>query len=59
MEWAMKKKGIPEVLVRSVRSLYEGAKTRVRMDYELFEEFKVKVGMYQGSMLSSFCVWRW
>ena len=51
MEWAMRKKGIPDVLVRSVRSLYEGAKTRVRMDSELFEEFEVKVGMYQGSML--------
>ena len=28
-EWAIRKKGIPEVLVRSVMSLYEGAKTRV------------------------------
>ena len=26
----MRKKGIPKVLVRSVMSLYEGAKTRVR-----------------------------
>ena len=25
LEWAMRKKGIPEVLVRSVMSLYEGA----------------------------------
>ena len=31
-ECAMRKKGIPEVLVRSMRSLYEGAKTRVRAD---------------------------
>ena len=29
LEWAMRKKGIPEALVRSVRSLSEGAKTRV------------------------------
>ena len=27
LEWAMRKKGIPEALVRSVMSLYEGAKT--------------------------------
>ena len=27
LEWAMRKKGIPEVLVRSVLSLYEGGKT--------------------------------
>ena len=32
MEWAMSKKGIPDVMGRSVMSLYEGAKTRVRVD---------------------------
>ena len=51
LEWAMRKKGIPEVLVRSVVSLYEGARTRVRVDSELSEEF---VGMRQGSVLSPF-----
>ena len=50
----MRKKGIPEVLVRSVMSLYEGAKTRVRVDSELSDEFEVKVGMHQGSVLSPF-----
>ena len=35
-------------------SLYEGAKTRVRVDSELSEEFEVKVGMHQGSVLSPF-----
>ena len=30
---------------RSVMSLYEVAKTRVRVDSELSEEFEVKVGM--------------
>ena len=34
--------------------LYEGAKTRVRVDSELSEEFKAKVGMHQGSVLSPF-----
>ena len=43
-EWTMWKIGIPEVLVRSVMSLYEGAKTRFRVDPELSEEFEVKVG---------------
>ena len=47
----MRKKEIPDVLVRSVMSLYEGAKTRLRLDSELSE---VKVGMHQGSVLSSF-----
>ena len=50
----MRKNGIPDVLVRSVMSLYEKAKTRVRVDSELSEEFEVKVGMHQGSLLSPF-----
>ena len=28
---------------------------RVRVDYELSEEFEFKVGMHQGSVLSAFC----
>ena len=43
LEWAMRKIGIPEVLFISVMSMYEGAKTRVRVDYELSEELEVKV----------------
>ena len=50
----MRKKGIPKVLVRSVVSLYEGAKTWVTVDSELSEEFEVKVGMHQGSVLLPF-----
>ena len=38
-----RKKGIQEVMVRSVTCLYEGAMTRVRVDSELSEEFEVKV----------------
>ena len=54
LEWAMRKKGIPEVFAKSVMSLHEGAKTRIRVDSELSEEFEVKVGMHQGSVLSPF-----
>ena len=52
--WTMRKKGIPEVLDRSMTSLHEGAKTRVREDSELSYEFEVKVRMDQGSVVSSF-----
>ena len=52
--WATRKKGIPDVLVRSVMCVHEGAKIRVRVDYELSEKFEVKVGMHQGSVLSPF-----
>ena len=54
LEQVIRKKGIPEVLVRSVMTLYKGAKTRVRVDYELPEEFEVKVGMHQGFGLPPF-----
>ena len=54
LEWAMRKKEIPEVLLRSLMSLYEGARTRIRVDSELSEEFEVKAGIYQGSVLSHF-----
>ena len=48
----MRKRGIPEVMVRAVMSLYEGAKTRVRVGLQLSKEFEVKVGVHQGSVLS-------
>ena len=54
MEWTMSKKGIPVVLVRSVMSLYEGTQTKVRVNYEMSDEFEVKVRMHQGSVLSPF-----
>ena len=54
LEWALRKKEIPEVLFRSVMSLFEGAKTRVRVDSELSMELEVKVGMHLGSVMSPF-----
>ena len=51
---AMRKKGIPEILVRSVMNLYEGAETRVRVDSQLSEKFEAKVGMHEGSVLPPF-----
>ena len=32
-------------------NLYDGAKTRVRMGFAYSEEFEVKVGVHQGSVL--------
>ena len=53
-EGTRRKEGIPEVLVRSVMSLYKGTNTRVRVDSEFSVEFEVKVSMHQGSVLSPF-----
>ena len=44
LEWAMRKKRIPEVLVRSVMSLYERENTMVMVDFELSEEFVIIFG---------------
>ena len=52
MEWAMRKKGLSKVIVRAVMSLYDGAKTRVRVGSAYSEEFEVKVGVHQGSVQS-------
>ena len=50
----MRKKGIPDVLVGSLMSLYEGSIIRVRVGSQLSEVFEVKVSMHQGSVLSPF-----
>ena len=52
MEWAMRKKGLPEVIVRAMMSLYHEAKTKVRVGSESSEEFLVQVGVHQGCVLS-------
>ena len=48
----MRKTGLPEILVKAMVSLYEGAETKVRVGSGLSEEFSVKVGVHQGSVLS-------
>ena len=48
----MRKKGLSEVMVREVMSLYDGTKTRARVISAYSEEFEVKAGVQQGSVLS-------
>ena len=52
MEWALRKKGLAEVLVQAVMSLYEGSRTKVRVGSGTSEEFGVRFGVHQGSVLS-------
>ena len=52
MEWALRKKSLPEVLVKAVMSLYDGLRTKVRVGSGLSEEFGVRVGVHQGSVIS-------
>ena len=48
----MRKKGLSEVMVWAVMNLYDGAKTRVRVESAYSEEFEVKVCVHQGFVLS-------
>ena len=52
IEWALRNKGLAEVLVLAVMSLYEGSRTKVRVGSGTAEEFWVRVGVHQESVLS-------
>ena len=48
----MRRKGLSEVMVRAVMSLYNSTKTRARVGSVYSEEFEVKVNVHQRSVLS-------
>ena len=53
VEWAMRKLGVEEWLVRAVMVIYKHARTRIRSyDGSVSEWFGVNVGVHQGSVLS-------
>uniref|UniRef100_A0A3B3BTI6 ribonuclease H n=1 Tax=Oryzias melastigma TaxID=30732 RepID=A0A3B3BTI6_ORYME len=52
--YCMRKSGVTEKYVRAVQDMYEGCKTVVRCAVGVTEEFKVEVGLHQGSALSPF-----
>ena len=56
MEWAMREKGLSEVMVRAVMSLHDGAKTRVRVGSAYSEEFQVKIGVIKDLCCCYYCL---
>ena len=50
--WAMRTLGLEEWIVRVVQVMYEGARSRVRINNTYSDPFDVKVGVHQGSVLS-------
>ncbi|KAE8277169.1 hypothetical protein D5F01_LYC25016 [Larimichthys crocea] len=52
--YCMRKSGLTEKYVRAVQDTCEGCKTVVRCAVGVTEEFKVEVGLHQGSALSPF-----
>ncbi|KAK3536514.1 hypothetical protein QTP86_013837 [Hemibagrus guttatus] len=52
--YCMRKSGVAEKYIRVVQDMYERSRTVVRCAVGQTEEFKVEVGMHQGSTLSPF-----
>ena len=52
MWWALRKLDVDEWIVRLVHGMYSNARSRVRVGEGYSEEFEVKVGVHQGSVLS-------
>ncbi|KAK2896145.1 hypothetical protein Q8A73_015633 [Channa argus] len=52
--YCMRTSGVAEKYVRVVQDMYESCKTVVRCVVGVTEEFKVEVGLHQGSALSPF-----
>ncbi|KAK3544421.1 hypothetical protein QTP86_011159 [Hemibagrus guttatus] len=52
--YSMRKSGVAEKYVRVVQDMYERSRTVVRCAVGQTEEFKVEVGLHQGSALSPF-----
>ena len=50
--WAPRKHGVDEWIVRLVQGMYSNARGCVRVGERYSEEFEVKVGVHQGSVLS-------
>ena len=49
--WAPRKFGVEKWIVRLVQGMYANARSRVRVGQGYSEEFEVKVGVHQGSVL--------
>ena len=50
--WALRKLGVEEWIVRLVQGMYANARSCVHVGEGYSEEFEVKVGVHQGSVLS-------
>ena len=50
--WALRSLGVEEWAVRVIQGMYSNARSRVRVNGQLSDEFKVQVGVHQGSVLS-------
>jgi len=50
--WALRTLGVDKWAIRVIQAMYSNAKSRVRVNELLSDEFTVDVGVHQGSVLS-------
>ena len=50
--WVLRKLGVEEWIVRLVQGMYANVRSRVHVGEGYSEEFEVKFGVHQGSVLS-------
>ena len=48
----MRRLGVDEWIVNVVKAMYSNSRSQVRINNEFSEEFPIKVGVHQGSVLS-------
>ena len=53
MQSALRKKGLPEIFMKAMMSLYESSKTKVKVGSEFSEDFSVAVNVHKGFALST------
>ena len=51
--WSLRRKRVLEREIKAIMEMYTNIKTSVKMEYTRSESFDVKVGVHQGSILSS------
>lgn len=50
--WALRHVGVEEWIVNIIKAMYDGATTSIKLSSGVSQEFEVKVGVHQGSVLS-------
>ena len=53
MWWSLRKKGVLERVIKAIMEMYTNIKTAGKVECTRLEPFDVKIGVHQGSILSS------